>query len=866
MTPRLILCALALAVSTPAATQPDAVLTQPVHAGTMLTSTPAGSALMEAPRVAPGAPRAPTPTIAELRGHLEVGRSDDALHAASRIVEEARSGRDRTLASMVLGMLYRERNLPNLASEAFTRVRLSRTPLAEWGAYFEAEQDHKRGRPWVAVRECRKVRERWPEGRFFDACRRLEARALVDTGRTKAARDMVAEYDKDYPDSPIEEQIELAIARRWMDTYPKSSRDLLRKLAIEHKQPLTGRLAEQSLAELKARGVEGAEVPDDTPSLMKRAVSLREAKRKQEAWQTFQELMRRSADNPRLARWVSEKAARFGWRTHQWDFLATYYTEKYKEDPDDDVAWNAYRVLDRGGRFTEATTWIAIGQKKHGKSRAWRKREESAARTYMLAKDYKNARKQFTAAGRHGRWSGRRARMYAGFAAYMDKDYEDAVKRLGDVISERRGYLPHAHYWRAKALDKLGRTEEAAEDRAWVLEHEPRGWYALQLRERDRTTQGPPWDRVGRWADVPPPSFPEVTRKTRLDRTPTAMWTAPSVIRHDASPWATLTWPIEATQPIAHVAVEPEPVSAVFRDPLVPAPSYRPSRFYDPEASRRALDKMARKHGGDWPEWRTVRDLASVGLYDLSGPMMSELYEEWRKAWRSPRHPHHRAARGISTKHEDWRELFYAARDHHHTDRFTFGMWDTVDSEREKRQALELGWPLAHDRYVWEHARENDVDPYLVMAVMRVESRYDAIARSRVGARGAMQIMPRTGALIADLKHDIDYTHGDLEDPIFAVGYGIFYLGKLMDRFDGAYPMAVASYNGGPFNTSAWLKGAGDLPPDEFVEHIPFRETRRYVRSVSAAYDTYVSLYGDKGGQVLLPKPPYADNPHVVDF
>ncbi|MFT7520624.1 MAG: soluble lytic murein transglycosylase [Kiritimatiellia bacterium] len=864
MTPRLIICSLLLTVTSASATTP-------LTTAQSVTAVPApepGMVLSEAPLTAPGAPRSPTPKLADLRTLLETGQDDRALRTAARMVKESRWGRDRTVAALALGMMYRERELHNLASEAFTTVRLSKTPLSEWGAYFEAEQDFKRGRPWVAVQECEKYATNWPNGRFDGACRRLSARALVDSGRTSAARQTALDYDEEFPDNAIEEQIDLAVARRWMTSHPIESRDMLRRLSVEHNLPLTGRLAEESLAELKAAGVPHAEVPTDSDSLKTRAVSLREAKRKTEAWSTFQVLVKRSAEDPSLARWVEGEEARFGWRTHQWDFLADYYAKKYAEKPTGEHAWNAYRVRDRGGRYADAAKWIVIGQSKHSKTKWWRRRHESTARTYMLLKDYNNARAQFDIAGKQGRWSGRRSRLYAGFASYMNKDYEDAIKRLSKTVDERKGYLPHARYWRAKALDKLQRADEASADRKWIQETEPRGWYALLLRQNARESKGAPWDRTGRWADIPPQSFVDLPRTDRLAESPIAMWAGPGLPRQDLSPWSLLTWPIQSTAPpsITPQPVASGPTSSAFRDPLAPAPSYRTSQFHDPDAARRALDRMASKHGDRWPEWSTVRDLANAGLYDLSGPMMSELYEEWREAWRSSRHPHHASARRISSQHDDWRLLFYAARDHHHTDRFTFGLWDTVSDVTEQKKALELGWPLAHDRYVWKHSRDNDVDPYLVMAVMRIESRYDAIARSRVGARGAMQIMPRTGALIADLRHEPEFTNGDLEDPIFAVGYGIFYLGTLMDRFDGAYPLAVASYNGGPFNTSAWLKGAGDLPMDEFVEHIPFRETRRYVRSVSAAYETYVNLYGDSGTQLLIPDGPFADDPLRVDF
>jgi soluble lytic murein transglycosylase-like protein len=285
--------------------------------------------------------------------------------------------------------------------------------------------------------------------------------------------------------------------------------------------------------------------------------------------------------------------------------------------------------------------------------------------------------------------------------------------------------------------------------------------------------------------------------------------------------------------------------------------------LFDPDRGRRALADFADDFAKRWPELQAISDLASVGLYDLSGPMLCDWFEGWRTAVRR----RDRTARKLlGTSPEAWQQLFMTTRDHHHTAKDLFGSWETVPPEVAV-EAYRLGYPLAHDRYVWTHGRQRGLDPYLVLGLMRQESTYNATARSRVGARGAMQIMPRTGHLLADLAHDVHFDAGDLEDPTVAVGYGIRYLGLLMKRFDGVYPLAVASYNGGPFNMSTWMAAVGhDAPLDALVEHIPYRETRDYVKKVSEGYAAYVGLYGPSTAAVTLPPHPRGDRPEVVDF
>lgn len=871
--PWVTLCTLALALCAPggqpARTTPadwPAAAPSPAR----VSSTPAsdlGFLLLETPESAPGgAPRAPTPSLERIRAHLEADDTDRALRDAERLVQEGRWGRERTLASFVAGLIYREKGLHNLASESFTRVRVSRTPLAEWATYYEAEQDRLRGKPWTAVRECESYRKKYEKGRFDAACQRLMARALVEAGRTGRAREVADAHDAEFEDDPIREQIDLAIAKRWTDLYPELAKPLLRKLVVEHAATLTGRVAEQLLAELRQAGHEDAVIPDDTASLQRRAVSLRDVKRKDEAWDLYQELVRRSADDPRLAAWVEDNAARFAWRTHRWDALAELSRARFAESGDEDDLWQLYKALDRGGRAKEALKVALQGQRDFGRTRRWRRTEEIIGRTALLAGDYAEAVRQLDTRARRGGWGGRRAQWVAGFASFMAEDHEGAIERFDAVIERDRGYVPNARYWRSRAHDAIGQTELAEADRAWLLTEAPLDWYALlvRLQNGDDTRQGPPWDRTGRWVHPPEPVLPEV----RVDRRHTdALPLARPASGHPspgASRLATLTWPLRtATEPVLSPV---SPPTDVFRSPVLPPESYRPSPLWDRDEGWRDLDRIARRVGDDWPEWEVARDLADVGLYDLSGPIMSEIYEEWRKAWRNPRHARHTVARRIPSRGTIWRGMFYVTRDHHHADRFTYGLWDEVEDPELRPEAYRLGWPLAHDHAVWRHARAEDVDPLLVMGLMRIESRYNSIAVSRVGARGAMQIMPRTGRLLADLKGDEDFLTGDLEDPVFAVGYGIFYLGKLLDRFGGNAPLAVASYNGGPFNVSAWLKGAGHLPMDQLVEHIPYRETRGYVRKVTAAYAHYLDLYADPGTRIVLPEPPYSDDPSVVDF
>lgn len=148
--------------------------------------------------------------------------------------------------------------------------------------------------------------------------------------------------------------------------------------------------------------------------------------------------------------------------------------------------------------------------------------------------------------------------------------------------------------------------------------------------------------------------------------------------------------------------------------------------------------------------------------------------------------------------------------------------------------------PRAYEWLVVPAANRYGLDPNLLLAVMRVESAYQKHIVSYAGAVGLMQIMPRTGQLIAHaLGHD-DFTPADLLDPRLNLEFASWYLSSLIRRFDGHLPLAIAAYNGGPHNVRRWIQeSARGTPLDVLLERIPFTQTHRYVRKVLVNYQAY---------------------------
>ncbi|MGA1843400.1 MAG: tetratricopeptide repeat protein [bacterium] len=155
-----------------------------------------------------------------------------------------------------------------------------------------------------------------------------------------------------------------------------------------------------------------------------------------------------------------------------------------------------------------------------------------------------------------------------------------------------------------------------------------------------------------------------------------------------------------------------------------------------------------------------------------------------------------------------------------------------------------LIYPLGYSSLVQEKARDYNIDPILVLSVIRQESLFDPVALSSSSAYGLMQIIPSTGSAIArELGVDIASDLNVLFDPELNVTFGCFFLKGLLDRFDQNMVYALASYNAGPGAVKRWQDRFGHLEVDEFIENIPYYETRDYVKRIMKNYWMYKRMY-----------------------
>lgn len=143
-------------------------------------------------------------------------------------------------------------------------------------------------------------------------------------------------------------------------------------------------------------------------------------------------------------------------------------------------------------------------------------------------------------------------------------------------------------------------------------------------------------------------------------------------------------------------------------------------------------------------------------------------------------------------------------------------------------------FPLAERELLTAQARRNDIDPAWAYAILRAESAWVADARSGANAWGLMQLLPTTGERTAKRLGLPWRGTASLLEPATNITLGTAYLAEMAARFDGSPWLAAAAYNAGPGKVDAWLGARAALPPDVFIDTIPYHETRAYVRRVLA--------------------------------
>lgn len=159
---------------------------------------------------------------------------------------------------------------------------------------------------------------------------------------------------------------------------------------------------------------------------------------------------------------------------------------------------------------------------------------------------------------------------------------------------------------------------------------------------------------------------------------------------------------------------------------------------------------------------------------------------------------------------------------------------------------LRWAYPIRYADSIRAAAARYDLDPFLIAAVIRVESGFNPTARSPRGARGLMQLMPDTAGWIAEQKGIQGWDAEMLDRPAVNIDMGAWYLRSLFRQFGDDLHVVLAAYNGGRGNVQQWLAEKDWSGRREEIERIPFVETRRYVQRVIETYEGYRWVYRNR--------------------
>jgi soluble lytic murein transglycosylase len=158
-------------------------------------------------------------------------------------------------------------------------------------------------------------------------------------------------------------------------------------------------------------------------------------------------------------------------------------------------------------------------------------------------------------------------------------------------------------------------------------------------------------------------------------------------------------------------------------------------------------------------------------------------------------------------------------------------------------------WEALFPRPYWNDLRKfsvtNGLDPYLVASLIRQESEFNPAAVSRANAVGLMQLLPKTGKLVARQEKLKRYNPSQLYTPTVNLQLGTRYFKGMVDQFGGSFEYALAAYNAGSDRVQEWLGQGKYRDAPEFVESIPFTETREYVQAIMRNASVYRQLYGE---------------------
>ncbi|MEC7986699.1 MAG: transglycosylase SLT domain-containing protein [Myxococcota bacterium] len=776
----------------------------------------------------------------------------------SILAQKKLRGSEKDVARYLIANAYERRGDALLAADQYRSIYWGGRSLSKRSLYRQANARFNGGDYKGAISGCQKFRQKWPKSELAEDCLLIMGSSNGYLGKLDNVRYYYQTYLDANPQSPKAESLWAQASLFSYQHGQKGAKDELRYFYFNHTYPTTAQQIEMVLSteDLSPRSL--AEKGARIWSLI-RSGSL------EEAWTKTEELGVEAETSLEAQQWLDNNMDSITWMTRRYEEYIDRKKLAYTKEPTGTLAWKIFRAYTRAGEWEEATTWgMEMLQTYKGRGR-WAGAKDDVARAFMFQRRYTEAAELW------GKQHSKLAKFNYAFCHYMNGDYEDAISFFETLSLRNDGWGVAANYWIGRSKEKL--VLDPKENYDYVVQNDDTNWYRLLLAQRELLDLNGLHLHNGQWAGVLPKDVLLAALPQNLKTTDQPHIHRQKKLRRDND----IQWQNFSLSPQqSHIAssTKPSPPQTGFIDQkwetfIGTLPNSYQSELLGTEAElEEAFQEFYQQNSQHFPELKEIYYLAKAGDYPIAAYKLNAIYDQWTQAIEA-RNPNEaqKSALGLVSDSFQWLTYMLFVRSHHHVMRYTQKLDRHLETEEQKKESQQLNYPIVYSHHLWSIAQKYNLDPLLMHSILRAESTYREFIVSWAGAIGYVQVMPKTGAKVANLLGEQSYSPKDLEDPKINLQYGSYYFSQLMLRFDQAYPFAVGSYNGGPHNMSRWYKNLkGNIEMDEFVEHIPYNETRLYIKKVCGYYAQYVSLFGEQDSSVYIPTPPEKDDSSVIDF
>ena len=489
------------------------------------------------------------------------------------------------------------------------------------------------------------------------------------------------------------------------------------------------------------------------------------------------------------------------------------------------------KVASKAGKYATAVGAYYKAYKEKPKSKKGRKALFSAAFLSYQFQDYDGASRKFKELRKRYRRSGlaRDAKWHLAWIRYLKRDFVGAESDFKALLKDsyrrrRRRYRPfnndRTRYWLAMSHLRQGEANEARELFEKIADNGSYTYYSILARTRLKETPGLSPDRVIASEGVMPLGVEDYM-----------------ILPNPAAP-------------NAPVAADAKDVQGENESEDTMASDDKEEEIENDDTKVESPEEAAEEALAEKVEVTPFKDPKLQARFDRANELIELGFTDWAK-WefyeierRTRNKTYLRKLMDAYDKIGSYNRAVYISGIYFSRDRARGGF-------EAARDLWQWNFPKAYYDLVSKASSKFGVDEAFIYAIMRAESNFRKEAISPVGARGLMQIMPYTAEQIAKLLDDDEYTDEKLSKPELNVKYGARYLNRLQKKFEGLIPLSAAGYNAGPHRVYSWLNNFGNLDMDEFIEHIPFVETRNYVKKVTRHYYVYSRLYNLESNQPL---------------